>query len=68
MHRADDDAPGAEGVRRCVHRSTEPVGQLPGERLGASFDHDVEVLHREAEQLVAQAAANEPGGVAAAEG
>ena len=57
---ADHDAPGAEILGRGKDGAAEPVGQGTRERLGGGADDDVHVAHGDAEQLIAQAAADKP--------
>ena len=57
----------AEDVRRRVHAAAEAVGERARERLRAAVDGDVDVADAAPQQLVAQAAADEPAGLAGAE-
>ena len=60
---ADHDAPGAEDVRGRVDAPAEAVGEGPRERLRLAVEGDVDVAHAAPEELVAQAAADEPAGL-----
>ena len=64
---ADDDTPSAEDVRGRVHAALEAIGQGAGERLRPAVEDDVDVAHAAPEELVAQAAADQPAGLPRAE-
>ena len=57
---AEEDAPRAELVRRGEDRSAEPVGERTREALRVAVDDDVGVAGGATQQLVAQAAADQP--------
>ena len=64
---ADHHAPAAEEVGGGVHGALEAVGERAGQRLLPPVDDDVDVAHAAPEELVAQAPADEPAGLARAE-
>ena len=66
VHIAEHEAPRAEHVGGGEHGGAQPVGERAREGLGRAVHDDVEVAHRQTEELVAQAAADEPAALAGA--